>query len=161
MNIGELTDAGAVQQAMHEFDGGRDAFLSEHHFGPADQYYVQFNTRLYDANAIAGVAYGRQFSDRGTLPHGGFNGGVAGANAALRAIGFEIVNTKPDTIEGAWRLAVQAHFGATAGDAPLEPSTLRRFGVYGGAQGVWVLSERTQPLDDRGRLVGVLHTGLH
>ena len=49
MNIGELTDAGAVQRAMHEFDGGRDAFLSEHHFGPADQYYVQFNSRLYDA----------------------------------------------------------------------------------------------------------------
>jgi hypothetical protein len=46
MNIGEPTDAGAVQQAMHEFDGGRDAFLSEHHFGPADQYYVQLNSRF-------------------------------------------------------------------------------------------------------------------
>jgi len=45
MNIGELTDAGAVQQAMH----GRDAFVGEHHFGPTDQYYVQFNSRLYDA----------------------------------------------------------------------------------------------------------------
>src|SRR3982074_972489 len=133
MNIAELTDADAVQQAMHEFDGGRDAFLSEHPFGPADQYYVQFNSRLYDANAIAGVAYGHQFPDRGTLPRGDFSGGEAGANAALRALGFEIVNTKPDTIEGerAWRLAVQAHFRA-AGDAPLEPSTLRRFGVYGG-----------------------------
>jgi hypothetical protein len=80
MNIGELTDAGAVQQAMHEFDGGRDAFLSEHHFA-ADQYYVQFNSRLYDGKAIAGVAYGRQFYDRGTLPHGGFSGGEAGARA--------------------------------------------------------------------------------
>jgi hypothetical protein len=34
------------------FDGGRDAFLSEHHFCPADQYYVQFNSRLYDAKTI-------------------------------------------------------------------------------------------------------------
>jgi hypothetical protein len=55
---------------------------------------------------------------------------------------------------------VQAHFRA-AGDAPLEPSTLRRFGVYGGAQGVWVNSKRTQALDDRGITVGVLNTGLH
>ncbi|GAB3479325.1 hypothetical protein GCM10027521_14300 [Amycolatopsis cihanbeyliensis] len=149
---------------MRECDSrGREVFLSTHHYGQADQYYVQHDGRLYDAKAIAGVAYGYQFRRQGTPSHDEFSGGEAGANAVLRGLGFEVVDRKPSTVDGerVWRLAVQAHLQATAGDASLEPKTLRSLGVYGGAQGVWVDSRRTQKLDSRGITVGLLHTGLH
>jgi hypothetical protein len=58
--------------------------------------------------AIANVAYGYQLGDRELLPEERFSGGESAANAALRALGFEIVNTRPKNLEDerTWRLAV-------------------------------------------------------
>lgn len=164
VGIGELSDRRAVEQAIREHDeSDRRNFLDAHEFGRSTRYYLQAQGRLYDAKAIAGVAYGYQFPEHGPLAHGRFNGGEAGANVALRSLGYTIVDARPNTIDGerAWRLAVGEHFGAVYGGEPIDPRTLRDFGVYGGAQGIWVASARTRSLDDRGITVGVLHTGLH
>lgn len=153
---------GAASLREHD-ERGRVGFLDAHGFGRSTSYYLQTQSRLYDAKAIAGVAYGYQFPDRRPLPHGKFNGGEAGANSVLRSLGYTVVDTKPDTVDGerSWRLAVRDHIRAVHGDRAIEPGTLRDFGVYGGAQGIWVDSARTRSLDERGITVGVLHTGLH
>jgi len=45
----------AVRQAMADFDKvGRDAFLAEHGFRPARQYFLFEAGRFYDSKAIAG-----------------------------------------------------------------------------------------------------------
>jgi hypothetical protein len=50
---------------------------------------------------------------------------------------------------------------ATGGPTSVPPQRLRTFGMYGGAQGVWVDRARMAPLtaDGNGVTVGVLHTG--
>ncbi|MEV0066657.1 HNH endonuclease signature motif containing protein [Amycolatopsis sp. NPDC050768] len=160
-----MTDVDAVRSAMRELDhDGQADFLARHEFGDADQYYARAGARLYPAKAIAGVAYGYQFRDRGTLPHGGFSGGQAGANRVLRQLGFDIIDTRPDTIAGerVWREAVYAHLRDLDPDGHgIEPGAIRSFGAYGGGQGVWVDSARTRDLDSRGITVAVLNTGRH
>lgn len=163
MTLGSLTDPGAVQSAAEEhdaFDQSED-FLAAHGFGAPDRYYVQVEDRLYPAKAIAGVALGYQHPDHGPLPK--FSGGEAGANAALRRLGFAVFNARPDTIDGErlWRLATWRHVCASANDGLVRPGQLRELGAYGGAQGIWVDLERTKALHSDGIAVAVLHTGVH
>lgn len=164
VGTGEVTARRAVEQAIREHDErGRLAFLDAHGFGRSTRYHLQARGRLYDANAIAAVAYGYQSLERDSLAHDRLNGDEVGANLALRSLGYTIVDTRPDTIDGerAWRLAVREHFGAVYDGEPIEPGTVRDFGAYGGGQGIWMDSARTRLLEDRGITVGVLHTGLH
>ena len=92
MGIGELSQPQAVISAMAECDQrGRQAFLQEHHFGPRIKYFIQYEGRLYPAKAIAAVAYGYEFPDKGSLTNGQLSGGEAAANAVLRGLGFVIV----------------------------------------------------------------------
>jgi len=167
MGIGLLTERSAVERALEQFDLlGRDEFLSHYNFGQARDYFVAQNHRLYDAKAIAGVAFGYQHPDRGPLIHNDFNGGVTAANAALAKLGYTIIRGRPDTVadEKMWRLALWEHLRSTTDTMHLAPRVLRSYGIYGGAQGIWVDASRTQTLDaghSSGVTMGLLHTGIH
>ena len=51
---------------------------------------------------------------------------------------------------------------AAGGPSGLSPQVLRKLGVYGGAQGIWVDTDRTREIDGAGGVtVGLLHTGRH
>lgn len=49
------------------------------------------------------------------------------------------------------------------GPRGVKPPVLRKLGIYGGAQGIWVDKERTASITDDGSgiTVGLLHTGVH
>jgi hypothetical protein len=82
-----------VRQAAAEYDQlGQDEFLARHGFGPARAYLLFLDDKSYDSKAILGVAYGYA-TGRALGPHD-FSGGVHGAAGVLRALGFEIVNTR-------------------------------------------------------------------
>ncbi len=152
----------AVLQAMKECDRvGREAFLSDNGFDQPRQFYVQHQGRLYDAKAIANVAYRHQ---HGSLPEPRISGGKAHSNRILDKLDFSIIDATPETIEGerAWRHAVWAHLRATNTDLNrVAPRALREFGAYGGGQGIWVDVARTGAIHAGGVAVGVLHTGAH
>lgn len=79
--------------AAAEYDQLRqDEFLARHGFGPARAYLLILNDKSYDSKAILGVAYGYA-TGRSLGPHD-FSGGVYGAAGVLRALGFEIINTR-------------------------------------------------------------------
>jgi hypothetical protein len=82
-----------VRQAAAEYDQlGQDEFLARHGFGPARAYLLILDDKSYDSKAILGVAYGCA-TGRSLGPHD-FSGGIYGAVGVLRALGFEIVNTR-------------------------------------------------------------------
>ena len=82
-----------VRQAAAEYDQlGQDEFLAGHGFGPARAYLLILDDKRYDSKAILGVAYGYA-TGRPLGPHD-FSGGVHGAAGVLRALGFEIDNTR-------------------------------------------------------------------
>ncbi|MEU1941094.1 HNH endonuclease signature motif containing protein [Streptomyces sp. NPDC020125] len=156
-----LTDAGIVRRVIKEYDAsGRDAFLGEHGFERANQYYLQVDGRLYDAKAIANVAYRyeRQDPDAPVI-----SGGREHSNRLLERLGFTVVDRRPTTVEGerVWRLAVWSHLQLAEDLARVPPGVVRAFGVYGGAQGVWVDKARTEAVHEGGVTMGVLHTGAH
>lgn len=92
MALGDLTSYEAVIEAVRLCDAvGREQFTRDHGFGPARDYLLEFGGRHYDSKAIAGVAYGLQYPDRGTLPAAEFNGGAADAARRLQRLGFTIV----------------------------------------------------------------------
>lgn len=81
----------AIQRAIAEYDAlGRDAFLSKHNFGRATTYALMVDGREYDPKAIAGVAYGFDHPDEGTLKNTEFNGGVQ-LRSAYQPAGYEVV----------------------------------------------------------------------
>ncbi len=94
MKIKTLQDAGAVEKALAEFDdlGGR-AFLKRYEAGASTQYYLSHAGRLYDAKAIAGVAYGYQHPASGALSNKQFDGGEAATNKVLRRLGFTVADS--------------------------------------------------------------------
>jgi hypothetical protein len=62
---------------MAEYDRpGRDAFLSNHGFRPPTKYLIWHDGKTYDSKAIAGVAHGIQFPDKGVLTSEEFTGGA-------------------------------------------------------------------------------------
>jgi hypothetical protein len=92
----DLTSREAVEEALAEFDVlGRDAFLAKYGFGQAGRYFINKDGKHYDAKAVAGAAVGFEHPDRGPMPHTAFSGGEGGANARLRELGFEVVETPP------------------------------------------------------------------
>ncbi len=90
MALGVLSRS-AVEQAIAEYDElGRDAFLSKHGFGRATTYALVVDGREYDPKAIAGVAYGLDHPEEGTLKNTEFNGGLQ-LRSAFRPAGFDVV----------------------------------------------------------------------
>lgn len=107
MAISELTSRDAVLEAIEEWDRiGRDAFLERYRFGPSRRYFVRYRGRPYDSKALSGVAYGKQFRDRGPLRSTDFSGGMQTSVATLRRLGFEVVS-------GAWRPTTHFYEGRT------------------------------------------------
>ena len=162
MTLADITDPAAVTQAMEEFQTlGRAGFLERYGFGTSRQYVIVAHGRRYDAKALVGAAHGFQHPGLGPLEHAAFSGGVAGANAVLKRLGFEVVNLDDGdvTLERRWR--DEAFQEAAATGEELTPELLRELGLYGGAQGVWVDKERTQVFAPEGVAVSVLHTGRH
>jgi putative restriction endonuclease len=170
VSLAELTDRDAVLRAMAEFDRlGRDRFLSIYGFKPARTYFLRFDGRDYDSKAIAGVAHGTQLGQ--PLPASTFSGGEVTVARKLRSLGFEVIR-KPEqefpqtsgrvAQEHARREAMWTSLLAAGGPGGLAPRLLREVGVYGGAQGVWVDTDRTRGIDGTGGItVGLLHTGRH
>lgn len=160
MTRGEISRE-AVLKALDEYDEmGRDAFLAEHRFDRAVQFYVQHDEKLYDAKAIRNVAHERA---HGVRPDPVISGG-RDTNRPLARLGFDVVDGRPKSVEGerAWRLAVWAHLRATNPDLSRVPArALREYGAYGGGQGVWADVARTAAIHAGGVAVGILHTGAH
>ncbi|MEU2452691.1 HNH endonuclease [Streptomyces sp. NPDC012765] len=157
-----LSDSDSVRKALEEYrDGGRTSFLEDHGFDEASRYFLQFEGALFDAKAIANVAYRYQHGSRADRV---ISGGQAHSNRLLEQLGFSIVDSLPTTVDGelAWRLAIWEHLKASYDDlGKLPPQALRDFGAYGGGQGIWVDSGRTSHLHEGGITVGVLHSGAH
>src|SRR5262249_20738813 len=56
------------------------------------QYFLRGPTgQMYDSKAIAGVAYGYEFPDRGPLQADDFSGGEVTVKARLEQLGFQVV----------------------------------------------------------------------
>jgi 5-methylcytosine-specific restriction protein A len=92
--VRSVTDPAAVRLALTEFDReGRDVFLAKHGFGPARDYLLRFDGKLYDSKAVLGVAYGYQYPDQGALSPREFSGGAAAAAGQLERLGFEVVTS--------------------------------------------------------------------
>jgi hypothetical protein len=150
---------------------GPDLFLSTYGFKPARTYFLRYDGRDYDSKAIAGVAHGIQHRAGQPLPASAFSGGEATVARKLRSLGFEVIEKSGQRSaevggrlaqERARREAMWASLGAAGGPSALSPRLLREVGVYGGAQGVWVDTDRTRGIDGAGGItVSLLHTGRH
>lgn len=167
MRIKDLTSAAAVEKALAEYDTlGGQAFRGRYGFGPSTQYYLSHAERLYDAKAIAGVAYGYQYPSNGPLPHDKFDGGEAATatNPVLRAMGFTVLNSHSETVEAerAWRLAVWENLLARRDSSGLVTAdAVRSVGAYGNFRGIWADKSRTQKIHPDGVTIGLKHTGQH
>ena len=161
MTRGEISHE-AVLKALSEYDqAGRGAFLEDHGFDRADQYYVQHDGKLYDAKAILNVAHHHEHGD---LPDPVISGGRAHSNRLLAGLGFTVIDGRPASVEGerAWRLVVWSHLRATNPNLSRVPArALREYGAYGGGQGVWADVARTSAIRAGGIAMGILHTGAH
>jgi hypothetical protein len=91
MSFADLSSRAAVLKAIAEFDErGRDAFLAKYHFGPARQYFLEHDGKLYDSKAIVGVAHGYQFPSKGPLSSEDFSGGAHTVQAKLESLDFSV-----------------------------------------------------------------------
>lgn len=91
MTLSDLTDRAAVQKAITEFDRlGRERFLEHYGFGRSRSYVLRYGDHDYDSKAIAGVAHGYQFPDRGPLLASEFSGGEQTVSRVLGRLGFEV-----------------------------------------------------------------------
>jgi hypothetical protein len=89
INLADLTDRNAVDDAIAEFDQiGRDAFLEIYGFGEAREYYLVTEDGRYDSKAIFGVAWRNQHG--AALAPDDFSGGKSGAAGRLTELGYEI-----------------------------------------------------------------------
>lgn len=117
MALADLTDPTAVLAAVREFDSlGRQAFLSKYGFGPARDYFLEFNGRRYDSKAIVGAAHGVQTGTQ--LRASEFSGGDATVAAHLEALGFKVTGGTSEAwhwAEGAitTRSEVKERYGGT------------------------------------------------
>ncbi|MFF2745122.1 HNH endonuclease [Kitasatospora sp. NPDC058048] len=165
MGIRDLTSATAVERALAEYnDLGGQAFRGRYGFGPSTQYYLSHADLLYDAKAIAGVAYGYQHRTSGALSNDQFDGGEAAANPVLRAMGFTVLNSHTETVvaEREWRLAVWRNLLARRDSSGLVTADIvRSVGAYGNYRGIWTDKSRTQKIHPDGVTIGLKHTGQH
>lgn len=97
MALADLTDPGAVREAIAEFDRlGREEFLAKYGFSAARDYFVVVDGKRYDSKAIAGVAHLHQ---HGTLLTAGeFSGGDSTVANKLEKLGLKVTRrvTLPD-----------------------------------------------------------------
>ncbi len=92
MSVNLLTSREAVLEAIREWDElGRDDFLRKYGYGSAKSYFVQHNGKGYDSKAIAGVAVGKQFPERGPLRNNEFSGGEL-VKQKLESLGFDFLS---------------------------------------------------------------------
>ncbi|MFF2659216.1 HNH endonuclease [Kitasatospora sp. NPDC058032] len=165
MGIRDLTSATSVERALAEYnDLGGQAFRNKHGFGPSTQYYLSHADLLYDAKAIAGVAFGYQHGASGPLPNDRFHGGEASTNPVLRAMGFTILNSHTETVdaEREWRLAVWRNLlGRRDSSGLVTADVVRSVGAYGNYRGIWTDKTRTQKIHPDGVTIGLKHTGQH
>ena len=90
LSISTLSDPNAVLAAIHEYDElGAEEFLRKYGFGRAKSYRLVHEGRTYDSKAIAGVAVGKQFPDRGPMTSTDFTGGTP-VRQKLVDLGFEV-----------------------------------------------------------------------
>jgi hypothetical protein len=116
MSLSELTSPTAVRKAIAEFDRlGQDLFLRKYGFGSARSYFLIYEGRQYDSKAIAGVAHGYQYPDKGPLLAKDFTGGKLSFDAGghLVKLGFDVPGVDKRT--NGWSLAecettVRAYF---------------------------------------------------
>ncbi|MGW5969977.1 HNH endonuclease [Streptomyces sp. NPDC055186] len=153
----------AVLRALDEYDRvGRRAFLADHDFKESRQFLVQHNGKLYDAKAVANVAYRYQY---GAPPNPPISGGRADANRRLSALGFTIVDLEPDTVDGerTWRRAVWSYWQLQkdGGKRVPPPQALHDFAACGEGHGVWLDEEKAALIRNAGLAWGVLDTGSH
>lgn len=97
--LSQLRSPAAVQAALDEFtELGRTAFLERYGYGKSRDFLVRNprNGELCDSKAIAGVAYGKQFPERGPLKPSDFSGGEATVAPRLQALGYEVVRIGED-----------------------------------------------------------------
>jgi 5-methylcytosine-specific restriction protein A len=95
MPLGDLNSREAVLQAIEEYDQlGEEAFLEQYGFGPARSYFLIHKGRRYPSKAIAGVAHGYQYPQKGPLTSAEFAGGDATVKAKLESLDFKV--TSPD-----------------------------------------------------------------
>jgi 5-methylcytosine-specific restriction enzyme A len=89
-------DEKGVLAAVAEFDRvGRRAFLKQHGFGAAREYFLDYAGELYDSKAIIGVAHG--FSTGGPLRPQDFTGGDESVARRLEALGYTVARLRrPD-----------------------------------------------------------------
>jgi hypothetical protein len=84
---------------MAEFDRiGRDRFLAKYGYRRARRYLIDAGGKRYDSKAIAGVAYGIAFPERGPLKFDDFRGGEAVVKRKLESLGFHIVEVDGDAL---------------------------------------------------------------
>ncbi|MGV0734346.1 HNH endonuclease [Mycolicibacter sinensis] len=89
MTLADLT-AAAVNAAIDEYDQlGGEAFLAKYGFGPAKDYFVVRDGKLYDSKAIAGAAHG-YLPGRTPLSADTFSGGKGTVVRRLRLLGFHV-----------------------------------------------------------------------
>lgn len=92
MNLAAVTRSN-VLNAIGEFDSlGRRSFLSEHHFGPARTYFIDYETRLYDSKAIMGYAHGVATGE--FLGSKDFTGGEQAVVRPLERLGFDVLSVR-------------------------------------------------------------------
>ncbi|MFD5792430.1 hypothetical protein ACFWIO_02660 [Streptomyces diastatochromogenes] len=165
MRIQDLTSAAAVEKALAEYDDvGGQAFRGRYGFGPSTQYYLSHGERLYDAKAIAGVAYGYQHPSNGPLSNDQFSGGEAATNRVLRAMGFDVLDSHSETVdaEKEWRLTVWKNLLSRRESSKLVTAdVVRSVGAYGNFRGIWADKSRTRRIHPDGVTIGLKHTGQH
>lgn len=96
VKIADLTDPAAVRAAADEYKQlGRSAFLHQYGYGPARTYFLELGGQRFDSKAIAAVAYGIQYPDRGTPAASDFSGGEGTVAKVLRNMGFRVTGSPP------------------------------------------------------------------
>lgn len=91
MTFSDINSRQAILDSVAEFDRiGREAFLGKYGFGPAREYFLEVDGRLYDSKAIVGAAHGFQFPAEGPLLPEDFSGGYATVQRLLEGLGFSV-----------------------------------------------------------------------
>ena len=111
--LSQLRSPAAVQAAIDEFVHlGRTKFLERYGFGKSRDFLVRDpkTGTDCDSKAIAGVAFGKQFSDQGPLAADSFSGGEATVVPALANLGFTIIRIGEDWSEAEVEATVRDYF---------------------------------------------------
>lgn len=97
--VSQLTDPEAVLAAIEECNQlGREAFLAKYGYGRSRRYLLRHEGTEYDIKAIVGVAFGKQFPERGPLGNSDLTSGLRTTVPKLRELGFEVVEQNGPSI---------------------------------------------------------------